>query len=124
MPQLYNLGSMGTVEIPDAYTEQDTQDALILTNLNNPNFSPLAEEVAAVDRLLTKMKEGQLAPPVFTPASQEVAQVSDQDRTYLGEILAGLRSGAQFAVGSGLSGIERIAERVGLDTLDRDWETS
>ena len=115
MPTLVQLQGLGELEIPDEYNTQQIQDAIALANLQDPAFQAIDQELIGINNLLSEMERGGLTPPKFTPTSQEVAQVSDQDRTYLGEILAGLRSGAQFAVGSGLSGIERIAERVGLD---------
>ena len=120
MAQLLDLADLGRLELPDEYTSQDTQDAVILAQLNDPNFSPIQEELNAIDRLLGKMKEGQVSPPKFTPL-EEIERTPD--RGYLGEALAGLRSGAQYAIGSGLSGIERIAERVGLDPTkdDEGW---
>lgn len=67
MAQLLDLADLGRLELPDEYTSQDTQDAVILAQLNDPNFSPIQEELNAIDRLLGKMKEGQVSPPKFTP---------------------------------------------------------
>lgn len=112
MPTLVQLQGLGQLEIPDEYNTQQVQDAIALASLQDPAFQAIDQELIGINNLLSEMERGGLTPPKFTPASQEVAQVSERDRTYLGETLVGIRRGLQYSAGAGLSGIERIAERV------------
>ena len=115
MPYGVNIEGIGEISVADDATDLNIlQDALIA----KMQAGQVSDHDAQLSYLEGLVEQGYQQPQ---PQIEEPAQPKEgPDRGYFMEALAGIGSGALHTLGAGMSGIERLAERMNIDPSGKD----
>ena len=109
MPYAIDVDGLGEITVPDDASDVDVLSNVLVNKYLSGQMSDNDAQLSMIEGLMEQSMNARrqrgLPPP--EPAAP--------DRGYLGEAGAGLWAGMKYTVGSGLSGIERLAERWNLD---------
>ena len=115
MPYGVNIEGIGEISVADDATDLNIlQDALIA----KMQAGQVSDHDAQLSYLEGLVEQGYQQPQ---PQIEEPVQPKEgPDRGYFMEALAGIGSGALHTLGAGMSGIERLAERMNIDPSGKD----